>query len=310
MVSNLVRVSVLFLVGFFVLTGHVHAAWQDEYKKLRVGMLQSHPLAQDSVKTAEFTSTYSKLLGVDVEIIKFKSLGALMDAHASARVHYAFHTSRSFVTTARICNCVQAIARPVSNSGTVGFRSVLISKNAIPLDRKNNIKIGFTRKDSISGWILPNLAIDKGEVGKFEMVELGNVENIVTAFQNGDIEGFFGWVPVSPDQSELVQSDVFNGFYNRQLGALDNSQISWWSSIVHYGPHAVHQSVPEELREDLTDILVNMDRRLPGLMDVVEPYYSGGFKKAGLEDYKSIMAALNLSADVPSSIANFSLRLR
>lgn len=289
--------ALIFIFGVFA-TNQSHASWKDEIGTLRIGILNTHPIATNEKTISEFSNFYSNQLGLKVEVIRFKSLGSLMDAHGSARVQYAIHSARSYATMAKICNCLHAIARPVSEKGSSGFRSVLVIRD----QKKENfsagekLRIGFSRKNSMSGWIVPNRAIENKEIAKGDFVELGSVEDVVSAYERGDIDGFFGWIPTSKGDEAVPVAKIFDGFYNSRLQASEASSIAWWSKIIHHGPHAVHQSLPEELSEELTDLLLNMNNRSPEILDIIEPYFSGGFERANAGDYNAISAVLNLSS--------------
>lgn len=294
--------ALVFITGFST-TNQANASWKDDLGTLRIGVLNTHPIAANAQSLAEFSNFYSNQLGIDVEVIRFKSLGSLMDAHGSARVQYAIHSARSYATMAKICNCLSAIARPVSEKGSSGFRSVLVVR-----DQKNEslaagekLRIGFSRKNSMSGWIVPNRAIENDEVTRGDFIELGSVEDVVGAYERGEVDGFFGWVPASKGEDAVSAATLFDGFYSSRLEAADTASISWWSKIIHHGPHVVHNSLPAELSEELTDLLLNMNSRFPEVMDVIEPYFSGGFERANTGDYNAISAVLNLSSiNVPA----------
>lgn len=294
--------ALVFIQGVFA-TNQSHASWKDELGTLRIGILNTHPIAVNEKTISEFSNFYANQLGINVEVIRFKSLGSLMDAHGSARVHYAIHSARSYATMAKICNCLQAIARPVSENGSNGFRSVLVIRDQMQekFAAGEKLRIGFSRKNSMSGWIVPNRAIENDEVAKSDFVELGSVEDVVSAYEHGDIDGFFGWIPTSKTEETLSLTKIFDGFYNSRLQASEALSIAWWSKIIHHGPHAVHQSLPEELLEELTDLLLNMDSRSPEISDIIEPYFSGGFERANVGDYNAISTVLNLSSvNVPA----------
>lgn len=279
------------------------ASWKDDLGTLRIGILNTHPIAVNEKTISEFSNFYASQLGVKVEVIRFKSLGSLMDAHGSARVQYAIHSARSYATMDKICNCLQAIARPVSEKGSSGFRSVLVIREQMKdnFTAGEKLRIGFSRKNSMSGWIVPNRAIENEEIAKSDFVELGRVEDVVSAYERGDIDGFFGWVPTSKEDETVPVARIFGGFYNARLQASEASSIAWWSNIIHHGPHVVHQSLPTELSEELTDLLLNMNSSSPEISDIIEPYFSGGFERANAGDYNAISAVLNLSSiNVPT----------
>lgn len=309
--SNFLRIHIwpMFIVMALVfvlvtsVTNQSHASWKDELGTLRIGILNSHPIAVNEKTISEFSNFYSSQLGIKVEVIRFKSLGSLMDAHGSARVQYAIHSARSYATMAKICNCLHAIARPVSEKGSSGFRSVLVIRDQEKQNFANGkkLRIGFSRKNSMSGWIVPSRAIENKEVANGDFVELGSVEDVIGAYERGDIDGFFGWIPTSQGEEAVPLARIFDGFYNARLQASEASSIAWWSKIIHHGPHVVHQSLPEELSKQLTGLLLNMNSQAPEILDIIEPYFSGGFERANAGDYNAISAVLNLSSvNVPS----------
>lgn len=285
----------------------------ETFETLRVGVLQSHPMAKRNDYKNAFIFNYSNLLGVNVIVTEFKSLGSLIDAHASGRIHYAMHTARSFATTDSICNCVEALARPVSQSGAVGFRSVLVSKKDLDVrgnTAKANLKIGFSRKESVSGWLMPNMALSLGQLGNFDMNEMGDVAGMISAFRRDELHGFFGWVPVSSTDVDVDPSTLFDGNFSSDLNATPDLDLSWWSNIVYFGPHAIHKDVPQRLQQNLTDLLLNMDSQQPGLLDIIEPYFSGGFTKSNQTDYDAITKALSINAGIAVPEIELELSLR
>ncbi|MEW7007335.1 phosphate/phosphite/phosphonate ABC transporter substrate-binding protein [Lentilitoribacter sp. EG35] len=286
-------------------TNNAYAARKDELKVLRVGVLYNHPIAENEKSIAEFSNFYATQLGLKVEVIRFKSLGSLMDAHGSARVQYAIHSARSYATMNEICSCLHAIARPISAQGSNGFRSVLIIRDDKKADYANGekLRIGFSRKNSMSGWLVPNKAIENGDIPANDFLELGSVEDVVSAYERGNVDGYFGWVPTSKLDEVVSSEKVFGTIYNSRLQAEKKSTIVWRSKIIHHGPHVAHRSLPKELVEDLTNLLLNMSSRSPEVLDIIEPYFSGGFEQANVGDYNAISAVLNLSSiSVPAII--------
>lgn len=290
-------IAIVLSLGFITIN-QSQASWKDEFGLLRIGVLNTHPVAVSEKTLTEFSNFYASQLGIKVQVIRFGSLGSLMDAHGSGRVQYAIHSARSYATMAGICHCLNAIARPVSENGSSGFRSVLVIRDQKKSEfaTGQRLRIGYSRKNSMSGWIVPNSAIGNGEISGGEFVELGSVKDVVIAYERGDIDGFFGWVPSSDGSEPMAVTSIFDGFYNTRLQASDALSIAWKSKIIPYGPHVVHHSLPDELSQELTDLLLNLETRSPEISDIIEPYFSGGFEKANAEDYSAISAVLKLSS--------------
>lgn len=303
--------GISFLACLLMSSTAANASWKEHFKTLRIGILQSHPMAANRDNLRKFASSYSSRLGIDVDIVPFVSLDALIDAHGNARVHYAVHSARSFATTARICNCLQPIVRPVSSSGATGFRSVLVLRDNVRKKMETSpedVKIGYSKEDSISGWVLPNAAVKNGEINKLDFEKLGSVKNVIAAFDANEIDGFFSWVPFKPDQVKFKTRDLFNGTYPIATNSQKPLEIVWWSKTVYFGPHAVHNSVPHELRDELVNMILSTDQPQAELADLIEPYFSGGFEKTSTSDYRTLLQALSPETDM--SVANIELSLR
>lgn len=303
---------ILILLAFVPMSAAASQSNED-LQTLRVGVLQNHPMAKRLDYQNAFIFNYSNLLGINVDVTTFKTLGSLIDAHASGRIHYAMHTARSYATTDSICNCIEALARPVSQSGAVGFRSVLVSKKDLDVrgdTAKANLKIGYSRKESVSGWLMPNMALSLGQLGNFELKEMGDVASMLSAFDNNELHGFFGWLPVTSTDVDFNQSDIFDGNFSTQITQSSETDLSWWSNIIYFGPHAIRNDVPEKLKEELTDLLLNMDSQQPGLLDIVEPYFSGGFTRSNESDYDALTKALSINAGIAVPEVELELSLR
>lgn len=263
------------------------ADYHDTVPVLRIGIVDSHPAVADPVRLETVRRAYAKALGIPVEIIRFRTYAGLIDAHASARVLYAFHSAKSFAATQAVCGCVRALRRAVAGDGTTGFRSVLLMrKNAGT--KLADLRVAFSNEYSVSGWEIPHLAMLSGGLETPELVRAGSVGAVVDKFVSREVDGFFGWVPERPRESVPSPGQVFGGRFSDRLAGAGPLHISWLSEPVRHGPHAIHQSMPDDLAQAIGTFLDAMPQLSPGLLDLIEPVYSGGFIEAEPDDYRSL----------------------
>lgn len=273
------------------------ADYHDTVPVLRIGIVDSHAAVADPVRLETVRRAYAKALGIPVEIIRFRTYAGLVDAHASARVLYALHSAKSFAATQAVCGCVRALRRSVAGDGTTGFRSVLVIRENVG-SKMADLRIAFSDENSVSGWELPHLAMLSGGLETPTLVRAGSVQAVVDKFVAGQVDGFFGWVPERPRESVPAPDQVFGGHFSDQLAGVGPLHITWLSEPVRHGPHAIHRSMPDDLAQAIGTFLDAMPQSSPGLLDLIEPVYSGGFVEAGPDDYRSLDGLVGAQPEV------------
>ena len=284
---RLLRILTVFMAAF-MLPAVAWADYHDTVPVLRIGIVDSHAAVADPVRLETVRRAYAKALGIPVEIVRFRTYAALVDAHASARVLYAFHSAKSFAATQAVCGCVTALRRAVAADGTTGFRSVLLIREKKAGSKLADLRIAFSDEHSVSGWEIPHFAMLSGGLETPTLVRAGSVGAVVDQFVAGQVDGFFGWVPERPRESVPRPDQVFGGRFSDQLAGAGPLHINWLSEPVRHGPHAIHRSMPDDLARAIGAFLESMPQSSPGLLDLIEPVYSGGFAEAGPDDYRSL----------------------
>ncbi|WP_417422921.1 phosphate/phosphite/phosphonate ABC transporter substrate-binding protein [Hoeflea sp.] len=277
----------------------VNAA-QADYRQsvavLRIGVVESHPAAANPIKIEAVKNAFSTALGIPVEIIRMRSYAALIDAHASGRIGYAIHSTRSFVATETVCGCVRALRTPVAADGSTGFRSVLVVRDKVtkPISA---LKVAYSRADSVSGWRIPSQAMDAGSLDRPQLVRAGSIAAVIGLYRSGKVDGFFGWLPDVPDAAGSDTGRLFGGWNHDRMQSADPLRVLWSSQRVPYGPHAVHRSLPDDLVEALGALLDQMPTSAPGLLDIFEPFFAGGYVTPDPQDYRNVAGLVEASSD-------------
>lgn len=269
------------------LSGMARADYRDSVSVLRIGLVETHVAAADPVKLEAIRLAFSDALTIPVEIIKLGSYAALIDAHASGRVGYAIHSARSFAATEAACRCVRAFRSPVAADGSTGFRSVLVARDSVNLP-VSQLTVGFSDEASVSGWQIPQQAMKTGSLEQPKLVRGGTVASVLELYQAGRIDGFFAWLPDIPGEAGSDIERLFGGWNQSVIKAAEPVRIIWSSQRIPFGPHAVHRSLPDDLVDALGAFLDGMASAAPGLMDVFEPAYGGGYVIPDPEDYRNV----------------------
>lgn len=283
----------LTVAAVLVSAGNARADYRDTVQVLRIGLVETRVAASDPVKLEAVQRAFTDALGIPVEIIKLGSYAALIDAHASGRIGYAIHSARSFAATDAACGCVRAIRSPMAADGSTGFRSVLVARASVTKP-VGSLKIGYSREESVSGWQMPNQAIRAGSLEAPQLIRAGSVASIVSLFQTREIDGFFAWLPDVPGAAGSDLAQVFGGWKRTAIEAAGPLRLLWSSQRIPYGPHAVSRSLPDDLIAALGAFLDEMPAKAPGLLDVFEPVYAGGYVTPAPEDYRNVRGLVEL----------------
>ncbi|WP_179759006.1 phosphate/phosphite/phosphonate ABC transporter substrate-binding protein [Hoeflea halophila] len=265
----------------------VRADYRDSIAVLRIGLVETHVAATDPVKLEAIQRAFSEALGISVDIIKLGSYAALIDAHASGRVGYAIHSARSFAATEAACGCVRAFRSPVAADGSTGFRSVLVARDSA-VRPVGELNIGYSSEASVSGWQIPHQAIRAGSLAMPKLIRAGSVGSVIELYQAGEIDGFFGWIPDVPGDAGSDPGRLFGGWNQALIETAEPLRIIWSSQRIPYGPHAANRSLPDDLVEALGRFLDEMAVSAPGLLDIFEPLYGGGYVRPDPEDYRNL----------------------
>ncbi|MBC7281739.1 PhnD/SsuA/transferrin family substrate-binding protein [Hoeflea sp.] len=270
-----------------IMASGARADYRETVPVLRIGMVEAHVAAVSPPKLEAVRSAFASALRIPVEIIRMGSYAALIDAHASGRVGYAIHSTRSFAATDAVCGCVRAFRSPVAADGSTGFRSVLVVRDSVTR-QISDLRVAYSREESVSGWQLPQQAIQTGGLEAPHLVRAGSVRSVIELYRAGEVDGFFGWIPDRPGDAGSDVTALFGGWNLVEIEASDSLRMVWSSQRIPYGPHAVHRTLPDDLAEALGAFLDQMPISAPGLLDIFEPVHGGGYTVPDPEDYRHI----------------------
>jgi phosphonate transport system substrate-binding protein len=267
--------------------GAAAADYRETVSVLRIGMIENHAAVADPLKLEAVQQAFSDALGISVEIIRMSSYAALVDAHASGRIGYAIHSARSYAATNAACGCVEPLRVPVAADGSTGFRSVLAVRDAVtrPI---SDLRIAYSTEESVSGWLIPQRAIKAGSLDRPELIRAGDVTSALKLYDDMQVDGFFGWIPDIPDSTVLDPAQLFGGWTAQSAGTGGSTRLIWSSQPIPYGPHATHRSLPDDLVEVLGEFLDRMPQAAPGLLDIFEPVFAGGYAVPDPGDYENL----------------------
>jgi phosphonate transport system substrate-binding protein len=278
------------------------ADWREDIGTFRVGMVAEPGAGNTIAGLAELNVAFTKALGLKVEFFVARNYAALIDAQVSSRIEYAIYSASAYASAWQRCECVEPLVAPIGQDGSIGIRSVMITKNGrLPsVTDLTGRRIALLPPDSIAGHQLPLAAFRPG--GKplsgteFFFVKAESAEAAEAMLADGSVDAIFGWMPaVRPGAPEIE-----GGTLARLVATgVDRAALAivWRSDVLRFGPHAVSSGLDPEPKRRLVAFLTGLREADPDMYERLETHRMGGFTAASQTDYAVALDMVRMLAE-------------
>lgn len=270
------------------------ADWREDIGTFRVGIVAEPGAGTTIAGLAELNDAFTKALGLKVEFFVARSYAALIDAQASSRIEYAIYSASAYASAFRRCECVEPLVAPTGEDGSIGIRSVLVTKDG-RLPSATDLagrRIALLPPGSIAGHQLPLAAFQPGgkplSGAETFFVKAESAEAAEAMLTEGSVDAIFGWMPAPPPGAPEIEG----GTLGRLAAAgIERSALSvvWRSDVLRYGPHAVSSGLDPEPKRRLMAFLTGLREADPDMYERLEAHHLGGFTAAVQTDYAAAL---------------------
>jgi len=267
-----------------------HADWRDDIGTFRIGIVAEPGGGNTVPGLARLTDAYANALGMKVEFVVARDYAALIEAQASGRVQYAVYSALAYATAAERCGCVEPLVAPVDADGSVGIRSVLLTRDGkVPdLAAIAAHRIAIAPVDNVAGSLLPLAGLSAEGVKVTEGAPFLERAASATAAEamlgGGQADGLFGWEAAGGEGERANPGGTVTRLEAAGVPRA-SLRVLWTSGVLRYGPHAVRSDLAPEAKRRLTVFLTNLKSLTPDIYDLLETTHSGGFVQAAPKDY-------------------------
>jgi phosphonate transport system substrate-binding protein len=290
------RVAVVVsLAGILVGAGtNAFADWRDDMKVLRVGFLASPAPAADIARLEPFRAYLEAKASLPVELVPATTTASLIDAEVSGRVQYAILSATGYASAAALCKCVEPLALPAAFDGSRGFYAILLVRadsTIHTLADSAGARLALSAGDSVAGRLVPMQAMAAAGIDPAThfsaLYEAPGPVAAIGALFDGRADIAVGWSSLAGDAATGYSFGVLTGMVADGSLAMDQVRVVWQSALIPFGPHAVRQDIPAELKTLLRDGLTAMAAEAPDVLDAVDrsSLGGGGFVAAEAADY-------------------------
>jgi phosphonate transport system substrate-binding protein len=259
------------------------AAWRDDIKVLRVGVLGGTDAAYRLATLEPFRVYLQDKTGIPVEIVPAPTYDALIDAQAGGQVDYAIYSATAYATAVLRCECVEAFAAPVAADGALGFYSILVARSGdsiADLAGAEGKRLGLGPADSVAGSIVPRhaFAADKIDPNAYflSVTEFPTPEEAVMALLRGEVDIAAAWSSLTGSESLGYAFGTLARMVSEGTLTMNRVRLVWQSQLIPFGPHALRTDLPAELKGILSGALLSMAREDAEALDAVDRLGFGG----------------------------------
>lgn len=264
------------------------ADWRTETGVFRIGLVENPDGLSSTAHYEPFRAAVSAAIEMPTEVLLLRDAPSLIDAQTSGRIEYAVLSSLGYAAAQEMCTCLVPLAAPKNATGATGVRSVLLvdAGQIDDFDDLDGKALGIGPKGSLTGDLAPRVDFELGgnrlDEAELDLVEHDSFESAGSQFLSGAMAGFFVWDYASSDADE-----AFGGGLATRLAQTPDiaTRVLWRSPHVPFGPHAVRDNVPADIRRALSDLLVRLNETAPAAYDIVSPALAGGFNTVTDNDY-------------------------
>lgn len=273
--------------------------WQQKYPEITLGVITSENEADRIQRYKPVRSYLEKELGVKVKWRTATDYAGVIEGVKAKKVHLAYFGPASYsqcwiVTRGKVIPLVAEL----DSRGNFGYHSVVIVKTDSPyksIDDLKGKKLAFADPNSTSGHQAPRYFLTEAGYNPDKFFGStgfsGSHENSVMALLNGTFDAAATWWR-SKDYSNPKRMEM------KKMIPEGQWKIVWKSPKLPNSPWAVPTYLPEQMRIDLQNTLLNMKDKDPAAWDGLTSGKASGFRKVTHADYEPIvrMIEANLKA--------------
>ena len=288
-----------FLLVVFSMSAAWAGKWQKDYPQITLGVITGENEADRILRYKPILAYLEKELGIKVNWRTATDYAGIIEGVKAKKVQLAYFGPASYskcwiVTKGQVVPLVGEL----NKKGNFGYHSVVIVKKDSPYQKIEDLKgkkLAFADPNSTSGHQAPRYFLTEAGYNpdKFfgKTAFSGSHENSVMALLNGTFDAAATWWR-SEKYSNPIRMEM------KKMIPEGQWRVIWKSPRLPSSPWAVPKHLPEEMRNDIQNALLNMKDKDNNAWQGLTMGKVSGFRKVTHTDYEAIvrMIKANLKA--------------
>lgn len=269
---------------------------KEKTKPVRFGIV----IPRGSTKTAASYQPFLAFLGTETGQVfdtrVFRTTRGLIDAFVEKRVDYARLSAGGFATGWVMCRCIKPLVVPISDDGTHGYFSILISLAGSKISNLRDLadkRVALVFEGSTAGDLLPRHAlIHSGLDTKTEFPDIQMFKSAREAFKalkKNKVDAVASWSSLTGDSEEGYSRGGLQKLVSIGMFSMADMRVFWQSRRIPHGPHSISTSMDKAIANSIAAALTLLPQKNPDAFEALDPFYDGGFRKISQAEYTPLI---------------------
>ncbi|KPQ06126.1 MAG: ABC-type phosphonate uptake system substrate-binding component PhnD [Rhodobacteraceae bacterium HLUCCA12] len=280
------------------LTGMAQA---DEITEFNIGILGGEN-AQDRLANNECFAEYvEEALGVPTRLFTPADYNGVIQGLVGGTLDFAWLGASGYAAAyLSDPDAVEPVLVKTNNDGSYSYFSIGFARadsGITSLDDMEDRVFAFGDPNSTSGFLIPSVEIPQAtgasmESGDYfsEVRFVGGHEQTIIAVNNGDVDAGVTWADGLGDWEDGYNSGALRRAVDAGLVDMNDLVEIWRSRPIPEGPIVLRQSLPQDIKDTVTEVLANLHETDPDCAYGVAAGETAGFFPIDHEAYETIIA--------------------
>jgi phosphonate transport system substrate-binding protein len=283
-----------------VTTALAGPAAAQEITEFNIGLLGGEN-AQDRLANNEcFRAYVEEALGVPTRLFTPADYNGVIQGLLGGTLDFAWLGASSYAATYIADeNAVEPVLVKTNLDGSFSYHSIgfaRVDSGTTDLADLEGKTFGFGDPNSTSGFLIPSVEIPQlgysMEPGDFfgDVVFTGGHEQTIIAVNNGDIDAGVTWADGLGNWEDGYNSGALRRAVDAGLVDMNDLVEIWRSKPIPEGPVVLRQSLPDDVKATVTELLANLHETDEACAYGVAAGETAGFAPISHEAYETIIA--------------------
>lgn len=283
-----------------VTTALAGPAAAQEITEFNIGLLGGEN-AQDRLANNEcFRAYVEEALGVPTRLFTPADYNGVIQGLLGGTLDFAWLGASSYAATYIADeNAVEPVLVKNNLDGSFSYHSIgfaRVDSGITDLADLEGKTFGFGDPNSTSGFLIPSVEIPQlgysMEPGDFfgDVVFTGGHEQTIIAVNNGDIDAGVTWADGLGNWEDGYNSGALRRAVDAGLVDMNDLVEIWRSKPIPEGPVVLRQSLPDDVKATVTELLANLHETDEACAYGVAAGETAGFAPISHEAYETIIA--------------------
>jgi phosphonate transport system substrate-binding protein len=274
--------------------GNADADWRKDYPVVSIGATTTENQTATNARFQPLADYFKEKLGVEMRVQQASDYAAVVQALTAGHIQLARLGGSSYAAGWIDSNGgIEPIAVPAELDGSLGYHSVLIVRSDSPYQSLDDLKgktLAWADPNSTSGYLVPMVSLREAGIepakhfGK--TVFSGGHEQSVIGVLNGTLDSAFTWTSKGDNTGQLRM------MMDRGMLKREDLRVVWESPLIPNPLYAIPGNLPEDMKKDLTEFFLTLQKERPELADAAASGRTSGFVVATHEMYAPVVGAV------------------